>query len=317
MKKNDPSLIRSLAVTGGQIAKANGIDIWYETFGNKKDPAMLLIMGGVSQGILWPKEFCECLAKHHFYVIRYDHRDSGHSSYFDFQEHPYTFLDMSQDALELLNYLQIEKAHLFGYSMGGPIAELIAVHFPARVYSLTLMATSSDFRPYILAYDGLPPEQGSSILSSPKVAYLDLLKHYKMSNSVTEEEKLERKLTFWRLFNGSKVPFEEERYREIYREYIQRDYTSTNAMNHLLAIKRSEKLIRNAPSLVKTPTLIFHGSEDPVLPPDHGDALAKIISGSTYCFVPKMGHILNCQFYDMLIATILEHTQNTSENSGS
>lgn len=311
MKKNNSSPIYSHALTHGQIAKTDNIDIWYETFGDKKDPAMLLIMGGLCQGILWPKEFCELLAQHHFYVIRYDHRDCGLSSCFDFQKKPYTLLDMSQDAVELLNYLQIKKAHLFGYSMGGPIAELIAVHFPERVHSLTLMATSSDFRPYILAYDGMPPEQGTSILSSPKVAYLDLLRRYKTSNEVTEEEKIERKLSFWRLFNGSRVLFEEEKYREIYRECIQRDHASTNAMNHLLVIKRSEILIRNAPSLVKTPTLIFHGSEDPVLPPDHGDALAAIIYGSTYCFVPNMGHILNCQFYDTLIAAIVKHTQST------
>ena len=112
-----------------EIAFANGIHICYETFGQKSQPSLLLIIGGCCQGIMWPREFCELLAQN-FFVIRYDHRDTGYSSCFDFKTGPYTILDLAKDAIGLLDALDVDKAHLCGLSMGGPIAELMAAHYP-------------------------------------------------------------------------------------------------------------------------------------------------------------------------------------------
>lgn len=125
--------------------------LWYETFGEKDNPPLLLVMGGLCQGILWPTGFCEQLAAEGFYVIRYDHRDTGLSPCFDYQKEPYDLLDMAKDAICLLDGLGIERAHVCGLSMGGPIAELMATK--GRVLSLTLIATSCDLRPSSLAYD--------------------------------------------------------------------------------------------------------------------------------------------------------------------
>src|ERR1700722_20304356 len=100
-----------LKKTNGQIAKANEIDIWYETFGDEKSKPLLLIMGGCCQGVLWHRQFCESLADEGFYVIRYDHRDSGFSSCYDYETNPYGLMDMAKDAIGLLDAIGIQKTH--------------------------------------------------------------------------------------------------------------------------------------------------------------------------------------------------------------
>lgn len=286
----------------GHIGNANHLNIWYETFGKKNDPALLLIMGGLAQGILWPAEFCEKLASAGFYVIRFDHRDTGHSSSIDYEKDPYTLLDMAKDGVGLLDYLKIQKAHLFGLSMGGPIAELMAVNFSDRVLSLTIMATTSDFRPSSLSDDELSPAGIS--LSRPKKVYLDWLQRHMESSPRTFEEKLAERVECWHILNGFKVPFENELYRNLHREFLERMRNPESQFNHLSAIKNSLQMIRDVPHQVHVPTLIFHGSEDPIFPEDHGKALATAIKGSRYVFVEGMGHIPNRFFYEMMIDEI-------------
>lgn len=297
----------------GKMAKANGIDIWYETFGKKDDPALLLIMGGFCQGIMWPTEFCEKLAREGFYVIRYDHRDTGLSTCFDFKKQPYNLLDMAKDGIGLLDALRIEKADLVGLSMGGPIAELMSVHFPSRVSTITLMATSCDFYPMSMAYDEVPTSTNS--LSRPKEIYLQWMLKFLKAPPQTTEEALEMRVDCWRILNGTVIPFEEQYYRELHREFLSRIKHPESMTNHLDAIKNSFDLVRTIPRQVKVPTLIMHGSEDTIFPPDHGQALAKEIQGSTFIPVHGFGHVPNGYFYDMFIANIKKLTiqQKNSE----
>lgn len=291
----------------GQIAQANGIEIWYETFGEEKDPALLLIMGGFAQGILWPTEFCEQLAKAGFYVIRYDNRDTGLSTCFNFEKNPYDLLDMAQDAMGLLDVLKIEKVHLCGFSMGGSIAQLISVNFPHRVASLTLIGSSCDLRPCMLAYD---KDYTEMTLSKPKQVYLDWMHRFLERPPQTQEEHLEQRLVSWKILNGDKAPFETERYREIHREFLDRLRHPESLTNHLPAIKNSFVMLDTVPQQVKVPTLIFHGSEDPILPPDHGEALHRAIFHSRYVFIEGMGHVLNRCFYDTIVQEIHGHAFN-------
>lgn len=283
----------------GKIAKANNIEIWYETFGQKSHPAILLIMGSCCQGVLWPTEFCEQLANEGFFIIRYDHRDAGFSTSFEFEKDPYDLLDMAKDALGLLDYIGVEKLHLFGLSGGGIIAQLMAVYFPERILSIAIMATSCDFRPLHLALDGLPPEPGS--LSSPREDYLIWMNQLMANPPKNGEEKLQQRVEGWHMLSGFAVPFENERYRELHAEFLSRMRHPDGIKNHILANKRSEELVRSAPHHVKPLTLIFHGSEDPIFPPDHGEALAKSIVNSKYVFLKGMGHIPNSYFYDRMI----------------
>ena len=291
--------------SGGQIAQTRGIDIWHETFGDQSDPAMILIMGGCCQGILWPEEFCQKLVQEGFYVVRYDHRDMGLSTCFDFIENPYDLADLAQDCMDLMDYLGIEKAHLFGLSMGGPIAEIMAANNPEKILSIAVMSTSCDFRPNHLALQNKPAESGS--LPGPTKDYLSIMSSYLEHPPETDEELLELRLEAWRVLNGSVVPFEEERERLLHTEFIKRLSYPQGVENHLLNNFRSEELVRNAPYLVHVPTVIFHGTEDPIFPLEHGKALAEAIDDSLLIVVEGMGHVPNGAFYDIYIEGIKEN----------
>jgi pimeloyl-ACP methyl ester carboxylesterase len=287
-----------------EIVKAGQIDICYETFGKKSNPALLLIMGSGSQGILWPEPFCQKLAEAGFFVIRYDNRDTGFSTLFDFEKDPYTLLDMAKDSVALLDALKIEKAHLVGISMGGPIAELIAVHFPQRVHTMTLLATSCDFRPCYIAIENLPREEG--LLSGPTADYLAWMRDLKDNVPKTAKEKLEQQLVGWRMISGSVFPFDEALYRGIMKTVQERTCSTTGQFNHYNATKRSLDLIRETPAQVAVPTLVVHGTEDPIFPPDHGEALAKKIKGAKYILIQGMGHVPVSAVFDLLVQKIEE-----------
>lgn len=298
-------LLSSLSADSGKIVKAGGIEIWHETFGEEKNPALLLVMGGLSQGIMWPTEFCEQLSEAGFYVIRYDHRDTGYSTCFDFQKHPYNLLDMAKDAMGLLDYLKVDQVHVLGFSMGGPIAQLMSVHFPKRVLTLTLMASSCDLRPCTLAFEQAYPKDLT--LSKPKDVYLKWMHEFVKRAPQTFDEQLQDRVKAWSILNGSSVPFEERRYKEIHAEFLSRLRHPESLLNHIQAIKNSFEMILEVPSKVCVPTLVIHGTEDPLLPPDHGEALSRAINGSRYLVVQGMGHVLNCQFYDLIVKEVQQH----------
>lgn len=287
------------------MAKLTGVDLWYETFGDCKNEAILLIMGGCCQGNLWPLEFCIKLANIGFYVIRYDHRDTGLSSYFDFDKNPYDLKDMMKDAIHLLDYLKIDKAHGVGLSMGGPIAELLAANYQNRINTITLMSTSCDLRPTNLAYAGLPAEEGA--LPRPTDLYLRWMNQFQENHSVGVKDIIQFRLEGWRILSGSKVAFNETLHYELHKQYCERSNNLQNTLNHIMVCKNSETMIKNAPSKVNVPALIIHGSEDPILPPEHGFALARQIKNSSYIFLDGMGHVLNEAFYDVIISSINHH----------
>lgn len=290
-----------------EMTKSNDIDIWYETFGDKNDPALLLVMGGCSQGVLWPIELCQQFVDNGFYVIRYDNRDTGFSTCFDYQKEPYDLLDMAKDAAGLLDSLGIGKAHVLGFSMGGSISELLSVHFPEHVFTLTLISTSCDFRPLNLAIAGLPPEEGA--LPPPRMSFLVTTHEFLKFSPQTFEEKLEQRIALWNLYNGSKVPLDENSTREIHRQYLLRLQSESAVGNHFPAIQRSEELVRSVPAQVRVPTLVIHGTEDPILHPEHGAALAASIPGSKYILLEGMGHVPNSHFFDLIVeeVTTLAH----------
>lgn len=297
----------SIFVSQGQIAKVQEVDIWYEAFGNKGNPTLLLIMGGCCQGILWPRKFCECLASNGFYVIRYDHRDSGLSTCFDFNTNPYSLMDMTQDAVGVLDAAGIEKAHLFGVSLGGFLAELMAAYYPERVNSILLFGSTCELRPMNLAYACLPPEK-TAIYSPPAQEYLSWMQEFMKLTPPTEEEKLAQRIDGWNKLNGQKFPLDERVNREIHQEFLSRLRFPQGILNHIAMLnsRQSEDLLRTAPSKIRIPTVILQGSEDPIFPPDHGAGLAQKIQHSKYILVEGMGHVPSNHFYDLYIRILKE-----------
>lgn len=285
----------------GSFAKNNGLRIWYETFGNRNDPVILLIMGGTCQGIMWPEAFCNKLAAKGFFVIRFDHRDTGQST--SSKSPMYNLMDMARDTMSILDKLNISSAHLFGASMGGAIAQLIAGNFPSRVKSLILFASSSDYGVSIDALEGKLSNQ--SDLSIPSESYLNWIRSLKEKTG--NRDQLELHLEGWRNLNGTVLPFEESLYRNIIKTFLKRQHNSKYIYHHIFALKASLNQLREVHPLIKAPTLIIHGEQDPLFHPDHAKSLAKAIKGSELFMIKEMGHNLHSRYYDEIIDKVITH----------
>lgn len=288
-----------------QIVETNSIQTWCETFGEKNNPPVLLLMGACCQGVLWHEEFCKRLADEGFYVIRYDYRDSGLSTCFNYTQNPYNLMDLTKDAVGLLDALEIPKAHLFGVSMGGFIAEIMGCYFPERVHSLLLLGSSPDAHPSNRAYIGVFPQYPSG-LPCPTPAYLKWLSDFMKKDATTEEEKIQMRMEGWDCLNGDKIPLNPKMNREIQMTFLSRLRYPQGINNHFTMLREgvSESLVRDVPSKIQIPTVILHGTEDPIFPPQHGQVLHETIRGSELILVEGMGHIPNDNFYDLYITSL-------------
>lgn len=289
------------------IIKTNAIEIYYDSFGEVSDPPLLLIMGACTQSINWPDLFCEKLAAKGFYVIRYDHRDTGQSSYIDFDIHPYSIEDMMQDAIDLMNALHLKRFHVMGLSLGGPIAELLSVKYPDRVQTITLIATTCDFHTMNRSFAGLPHQPGS--LSPVKPIYLEWMKSFTTHPPLNFEEMVEFRARGWQILNGFKTPLDATQNRDMQTQYLLRARHPTSHLNHIKVCHEAEYIVSQLPANIKHPTLVIHGTEDPILPVDHGRKLAELISGSTYLELDGFGHIPNAIFDDNIIHSFLRVTR--------
>jgi pimeloyl-ACP methyl ester carboxylesterase len=285
------------------VVQANGLVFWTESFGEKENPAIILIMGSGGQGILWHQKFCELLANEGFFVIRYDHRDVGLSSIVDYQNSPYDLLDMAKDVAGIQDAYGIQKSHVVGMSLGGLIAMLMGAHFPDRVASLTLMQTTSDMRSNFAALQGKPSQ---SPLSLSHAEIVEWVHSFATHPPKTPAEKMEKLLEGGRIQTGSKVPFDEELNYQLTLQSIARTHDMTSIFNHLKAAEVSYDLYTQAASNIKMPTLILQGELDPIFPMDHGESLKKAIPHAQMEVIKDMGHGLNTHFYNVLVEKIVE-----------
>jgi pimeloyl-ACP methyl ester carboxylesterase len=293
-----------------QIARANGIDICYEIFGDAKAEPMLLIMGLGAQMIHWDDEFCRQLAARGFRVIRFDNRDIGKSSKLSGGKRltavellklrflkipvaaPYTLLDMAKDTIGLMDVLGIQSAHLVGASMGGMIAQEIAISFPQRVRSLTsIMSTTGNPK--------VPPptREASAILMAPPPA--------------TKEEFFVRYAQTWKILRGGSFPEDEALDRSRAERVFERGLNPAGVGRQLRAIlasgSRKERL-----RAVKAPTLVIHGSVDPLVRPEGGKDTAASIPGAKFLLVEGMGHALPIPMWPQVIDAIDKHAHGAA-----
>lgn len=292
------------------IIKTNHIELYYDTFGEAYHPPLLLIMGACTQSINWPDVFCEKLAAQGFYVIRYDHRDTGQSSYIIFEMNPYTIDDMMQDAIDLMNSLQLKRFHVMGLSLGGPIAEWLSVKYPDRIQSITLIATSCDFNTMNRSFAGLPHLAGA--LSPVKAIYLEWMQSFSNQPTLTFDELVDFRVKGWHILNGFKAPFDVHLNRSLQIKYLQRARHPASHLNHLKVCISAEPIISWLPSQIKHPALVIHGTEDPIFPIDHGRKLSELISGSVYVELDGFGHVPNSIYDDTIIQSFLTLTQRST-----
>lgn len=292
-----------------KIIDLNGIHLYTQSFGNNKNPVLLLIIGAGSQCLLWPGAFCESLAENGFFVIRYDHRDTGRSSAIDYETSPYTVMDLASDAIGVLSSYEISAAHIVGFSMGGQIAQFIGAYFPNYALTLTLIATSTNFLSGFNAFAGVEYREG---LTPPIPRYVRWATQANQFIPISLEEKIETFLMTWQLLNGEQAPFDEELYRQIAYDSFTRSNLDAPYPAHAKAMQASYKEHEEACALIKQPTLILHGDQDPVFQLDHAEALDEEIANSRLVIVEGMGHNLNTHFYNRLILEITNHATSKS-----
>lgn len=288
------------------LAKANGITIAYESFGSNKDETMLLIAGTNAQLTKWPLEFCEGLVKHGFRVIRFDNRDIGLSTKFDslgmpdwaaigkaLDEKtapplPYTLDDMADDAAALLRALKIKKAHVTGASMGGMIAQRLAYNHPENVLSLTsIMAGGGD-------------------TSFPLVAKPDVINTIPPPGEPNDTAGyIKREMKTMMVLAGPVYPPDSTGMEAFVKQNIRRSYYPEGfyrqgavAMSGFYT-QRSDKL-----KTIKVPTLVIHGTEDPLVAIEAGRNVAQNIPGAKFEIIQGMGHDLPAAIIDHLVDLI-------------
>jgi pimeloyl-ACP methyl ester carboxylesterase len=286
-----------------QIVKSNGIELWCEDFGDPRDPALLLVMGAGGQAIHWPEDFCETLAAAGRYVIRYDNRDTGQSTCFDFAKSPYTLADMARDAVGLLDAFGIGRAHVAGASMGGMIAQTLALEHRERLHTITSIMSSPLARSAIPAI--FTGRGGALPGAAPKV--VEVIAWQEANPPRTPEERIASELRMWRVLAGSGEPFDEAAVRAREERVMARAKHPDAARNHGLAIGASPDRTE-ALRGVTTPTLVIHGADDPILPLPHGRATADAIPGAKLLVIEGMGHDVPLFAQKRVAAAILDHT---------
>ena len=293
-----------------QMISANGIELCYEIFGDADAEPMLMIMGLGAQMIHWDDDFCRQLAARRFRVIRFDNRDIGKSTKMTGGkrlgpvellklrflkipvEAPYKLRDMAQDVVGLMDALGIPSAHIVGASMGGMIAQEIAISFPQRVRSLiSIMSTTGNPK--------VPPptREATAMLMAPPPA--------------TKEEYFARFAQTWKILRVGSFPEDEALDRSRAERTYARGLNPAGVGRQLRAIlasgSRKERL-----ASVKAPTLVIHGTIDPLVRPEGGKDTAASIPGAKLLMIEGMGHALPIPMWPQIIDAIDKHAHAAS-----
>jgi pimeloyl-ACP methyl ester carboxylesterase len=286
------------------IVNNHEVKLWSETFGDARNPAILLIAGAAAQGIIWRNDFCEKLVEQGFFVIRYDNRDTGKSSMIDYQKNPYKVMDFAEDAVAILDYYTIDKAHIVGSSMGGQIGQFIAAYFSERAQSLALLSTSPS-----KGFETFFTRTTKYNLSPPSMKIMEWMDKQAALTNLSLEDKISNNLELEKIMLGDKVIFDESKIRTFFEESYARSATGSNTANHFQAMQSSYAEHEEAMGLISVPTLIIHGKEDPIFGVDHAVALHQAIDNSKLVIIDDMGHDLYEGFYDQIIGLIAENSQ--------
>ena len=289
----------------------NGLQIEYDSFGDAGAEPVLLIMGLATQMTAWTPEFCNALAAHGFHVFRFDNRDVGLSTKYDgvrspgkmrfLLNHvlkvplraPYSLEDMAGDAVGVLDALGIDAAHVVGASMGGMIAQLVAIKHPQRVRTLTSIMSTSGAR-------HLPRTR-------PEVVKHVLMNRPKKPD---REAMLEHTIAALKMISSPGFPRGDKEWREIVTAFVERSFYPQAFQRHLAAVVGDGSRVERLKTLDR-PTLVIHGREDPMVPVEHGIDTAHHIRGAQLEIIDGMGHDLPPQLVGRLTSMIAGHARGS------
>lgn len=270
------------------LLDVDGVRIAASTFGSPADPAVLLIMGAGASMDLWEPEFCASLAQAGRYVIRYDHRDTGASQSYPPGRPGYPATALRTDAMGVLDALGVARAHLVGLSMGGALAQLLAIESPQRVRTLTLMSTSGG------AGDPDQPMGRVEPVAEPDwndraavVAYL---------------------VASHRVLASPARPFDEAAVRAVVEIAVDRTTSAESADKNHHATRGGGGSWRAKLADITAPTLVLHGTDDPMFPLSHGEALAREIPNARLVALPRTGHEFPRENWPLVLRELIAHT---------
>ena len=288
-----------------KMVKANGVDICTEEFGDPSDPTILLVMGATASMLRWPVAFCERLAAGGRHVIRYDNRDTGRSTTYDVGTVPYTVEDMADDAIGVLDAYGVEQAHIVGASMGGMITQQIALRHPDRVLTITPIMTTPD--PSGVASAAAGGDGAGSPLPLPSEEFMTKVMAGLTLDWTDEEAVIANGIAMNEALTGSRHPFDADEARDLVVGEMKRASNYRSNQNHVLAIANTPAW-RQRLGEIAAPTLVIHGTEDPILPFPHGEAVAAEIPGAKLLPMEGVGHEIPLGEWDIVVPAILEHT---------
>ena len=282
-----------------RMIERDGVRLCTDSFGDPADPPVILVMGMSASMLWWDEEFCRMLAAGGRFVVRYDHRDTGRSQTDQPGRPTYTGMDLVGDIARVLDAYGIGAAHVLGLSMGGGLAQVLALDHPERVASLMLMSTSpagpgSDLPPVTDAY--------GRFLASAEVDWEDAgsVAAFTLANA--------------RALAGAERPFDEAAVRALVARDIARADRPESAHNH--ALVEGGEPWRHRLGEVAAPTLVVHGTADPLFPIEHGIALAGEIPGARLLRLEGAGHGLEAADHATVARAVLDHTAAAAAVSG-
>jgi pimeloyl-ACP methyl ester carboxylesterase len=291
--------------------RANGIAIEVEDCGNADRPAVVLIMGMGMQLVAWPDDFVGALVDAGFRVVRFDNRDIGLSQHFDelgipnvmwesvkhrfgFPVHaPYTLHDMAADTVGVLDALRIDRAHVVGASMGGMIAQRVALAAPERTISLASIMSTSSAR-YL---PGPKPQVLQALLSRPR--------------GPGEEAIVDHYVHLFRVIGSPGFPTDEAQLRQRIRAAMRRNHHPAGSLRQLTAVAADTRRADELPR-IQAPTLVLHGRADPLVPVACGHDTARRIRGAAFHAIDGMGHDLVPGVVERLLERLLPHLQSAT-----
>jgi len=275
-----------------RLIDANGARLCTESFGDPADPPILLVMGLSASMLWWPDGLCRLLEDRSRFVIRYDNRDTGRSTTYEPGRPGYTGADLLADAVAVLDAYRLSAAHLVGVSAGGALVQQLALDVPDRVLSLILISTS----PAVPGDRSLPPPSAAftRFVSSASVDWSD------------DDSAIDYLVDYARVLAGEERPFDEAEARALVRRDVERAHDFAALQNHDLL--EHDDTPRGPLSSIEAPTLVIHGTADPLFPLAHGEALTGEIPGARLLTLEGAGHGIQRADWETIAEAIAAHT---------
>jgi len=265
--------------------------LYTEALGDPSNPPILLIMGVMASKLWWPEDFCNGLVEAGHFVIRYDNRDTGLSTHCPQGQPNYSFGDMADDAAAILDGYGIDKAHIVGVSMGGMLAQQVALRHPTRVRTVTLISTSP------LGVKGLPSSTEAYRAHSADGEKVDWTDLAAMAAYIRKD---------CAMIASAKHPHDAAAVAALIERDMKRAHDFRSVTNHFMLLGDDDGPELKAAD-IKAPVLAIHGTSDPLFPVEHGEAFASIVPGARLVRIDGGGHEIHPNDIGLFVDAIAQH----------